>query len=191
MVHLLLGHGHDLAVKFAQQSAAGLMIVVAGLDQPLRKARHQRTQLRSRGKALCDLLQRPKTMQHPELCQRHADFWLVVIVFVVPAAGLEADALGVFARKAQAGLGQRRVRLNGKHLVGVENLKQIRQSATEMCIRRLPQDGIGRLGDQLVQRLRPVRKLHDGWRLRMGANPQFGEWLRVAFSISSRSGMKW
>ncbi len=124
-------------------------MIVAGLYQSLGKVGHQRTQLRSLTKGLCDLLQRPKTMQHPELCQCHADFRLVVIVFVVPAAGLEANALGVLARKAAAGLGERRVRLNGEHLVHVENFEQVGQPAAETSICSLPQDDIGRLGDQL------------------------------------------
>jgi len=74
-------------------------MVVARCSQPLGKANHQRTQLRILSQDVSNLLQRAKAVQHPEIGQRHADLRLVVIVFVIPAAGVEANALGVLARK--------------------------------------------------------------------------------------------
>ena len=92
------------------------------MGQPLAKGGHERTQLGNAGHSLGDLLQRPEAVQHPELRQRHADFGLVVIVFVVSIVGVQADALGVLSREAVFGLRQRGVRLNGEHLVDVQDL---------------------------------------------------------------------
>src|SRR6202041_2337531 len=81
----------------------------------------------------------------------------------------------VLSRETLFRLGERRVRLNGEHLVNVENFEEIRQPAAEMSIRRLPKDGIGLLCNQLVQRHLLPAKLDRGGSLCVCANPQFGK----------------
>src|ERR1700722_18441541 len=127
-------------------------MIVSCSDQSQAEPGQQGTQLGSSVERIGDLLQRPETMQHPELGQGHADFGLVVIVFIVSGAGLETYSFGVLSRETLFRLGERRVRLNGEHLVNVKNFEEIRQPAAEMSIRRLPKDGIGLLCNQLVQR---------------------------------------